>query len=111
MAKARHETIETIVWMDKRWHADDPAVAEGDWRDEDRALRCQGYTAYSNDLQYQESHSKSEPDWSLGGEIRDSSNRVVDTFKGEPIKVIKQAILEGRLLYGVLVARDLQRHN
>lgn len=108
---AKHRDVSVRIWDETRHHEDDPTVKENDWRDPDRALVCEGYTVYSNDLDYQESHSKSEPDWSLGGEIRDSRNRVIDTFKGEPIQVIKQAILEGRLLYGALVARDLQMHN
>ncbi|HTJ57021.1 MAG TPA: hypothetical protein VL418_05585 [Devosiaceae bacterium] len=110
MAKAKYEDVTTRVWNERREHADDPNVLEGDWRDPDRVLHADGLTAYSNDLDYQESHSKSEPNWELGGELRNSDNHVVDTWQGEPIKVIKQAILEGRVLFGCLVARDLQRH-
>ncbi len=107
---AKQHTIITTVYEEKRTSVDDPSIAPGDWRDPDKALECQEYTCYSNDLAFQESHSVSAPDWSLGGEIRDSKNQVVDKFGGEPIQVIKDAILEGRLLVGCLVARDFQRH-
>ena len=85
-------------------------IVEGDWRDKDYAVELHGLTMYSNDLSYQESHSKSAPDWTLGCEARDSNNRVVLTFGGEPCSPFKEALLEGRILYGCVIARDEQRH-
>ena len=107
---ARNEMIETKVWLDRREHADDDSILEGDWRDPDLIQRLNHLTLYANDLDYQESHSKSAPDWSMGVQARDDNNRVVMEFKGEPPDIIKQAVLNGRILEGVIVARDYQRH-
>lgn len=85
-------------------------IVEHDWRGKDYVIQLDGLTMYSNDLDYQESHSKSAPDWTLGCEARDANNHVVLTFGGEPCEPFRSALLEGRILYGVAVARDEQRH-
>lgn len=107
---AKYNDYSTRVWLETRRHEDDPTIREGDWRDEDRVLLLSHLTCYSNDLEYQESHSKSEPDWSMGVELRTDQNRTVATFHGEPPEVIKRAVLEGRILEGLIVARDYQMH-
>jgi|SRR6185369_5223807 len=105
------EIIETEVWEER---VDGPyearEIVAGDWRDADYVVEMDGWTMVSNDLAFQESHSKSAPDWSLGCYAVDSNNRTVLTFSGEPCTPFKEALLEGRLLHGVMVARDHQRH-
>lgn len=105
------QTLTFKVW-DTR--VDGPNAERGimkdDWRDPDRVQLLQNLTLYSNDLEFQESHSKSAPDWSAGVEARDDRNRTVLSFPGEPPEIIKQAVLEGRILEGVIIARDFQRH-
>lgn len=104
-------TITTDVWTTR---VDGPneerSILAGDWRDADRIQPLKGLTLYSNDLAFQESHSKAEPDWSLGCEARDDRNQVVMAFPGEPPQFIKECLLAGVLLYGVIVGRDQQRH-
>lgn len=103
--------IEVEYWKDRVDGPYEPReIVAGDWRDKDYLSQMDGLTMYSNDLDYQESHSKSAPDWSKGCEARDANNRVVLTFGGEPPYPYKEALLEGRLLFGSVIARDCQRH-
>ena len=105
------EIVEVEYWENRVDGPYEPReIGAGDWRDADIVQDLDGLTMYSNDLAYQESHSKSAPDWSLGCEARDSNNRVVLTFGGEPPRPFKEALLEGRILYGIAIARDEQRH-
>lgn len=103
--------IEVALWPDRE---DGPnqerGIVEGDWREGDIIQELDGLTMYSNDLNYQENHASSAPDWSLGCEARDSNNRVILTFGGEPPRPFKEALLYGRVLYGCAIARDQQRH-
>ncbi len=85
-------------------------ILAGDYRDRDYLTRFDGLTLYANDLSYQENHSKSAPDWSMGVQARDSNNRVILEWKGEPSEDIKRALLENRILYGAILARDEERH-
>lgn len=100
------QTIQTDYWPDRVDGPDkERQIAEGDWRDGDRILRLDGIRVQSNDLAWQESHSKSEPDWSLGFYGMDERGRQVDL-----LEIFKRACVEGRVLYGPIVARDEQRH-
>jgi hypothetical protein len=105
------ETLSFDVWPER---VDGPneerGILEGDWRDPDRIQCLDHLTLYANDLDYQESHSKSAPDWSMGVEARDDQNRTVLTFGDDPPEIVKQCVLEGRILLGVLIGRDEQRH-
>ena len=105
------QTLEFPYWPERVDGPDrERNIVGGDWRDKDYLTRFDGLTLYANDLDYQESHSKSAPDWSQGVQARDSNNRVILEWKGEPSEDIKRALLEGRILYGAMIARDEQRH-
>ncbi|SRR6266849_5065686 len=99
-------TVEFKVYSDR---VDGPneerEILEGDWRDPDRWLNLNGIRVQSNDLAFQESHTKVEPDWSLGFYGMDERGHQVDLMQ-----IFKQACLEGRVLAGIIVARDMQRH-
>jgi hypothetical protein len=104
-------TVSFPIWDERVDGPDEERkIVEHDWRDRDYVIQLDGLTMYSNDLEYQENHASSEPRWELGCEARDSNNHVVLTFGGEPCEPFRAALLEGRILYGVAVARDEQRH-
>lgn len=102
---ARNETVPTLVWLDRREHTDDETILDGDWRDKDKTLRLHNIRVQSNDLDWQESHKSSTPDWSAGFYGVDEQGRQIDL-----LQIFKDACLEGRVLEGIVVARDLQRH-
>lgn len=104
-------TVEVETWPDKVTGPNDERdVVEGDWRDPDIIEDLDGLTMYSNDTGYRPG-SGIAPDWSKGCEARDEHNHVVLTFGGEPCSPFKEALLQGRVLYGIAIARDEQRHN
>jgi hypothetical protein len=105
------EILSFPVWKERVDGPDaERFILAGDWRDPDRVIALNGLTLYSNDNTYQESHSKGEPDWSMGVQARDDQNRVILEFPGEPPAFIKECLLAGVLLEGILIGRDFQRH-
>jgi hypothetical protein len=104
--KSGEESFQFKVWNQR---VDGPneerQIAAEDWRDPDRVQHLDGIRVQSNDLDWQESHNKSEPDWSAGFYGMDQQGRKVDL-----LAIFKQACLEGRVLYGIAIARDEQRH-
>lgn len=105
------ETVEIDIWPDREDGPNEERhIAAGDWRDGDYIEDLDGLTMYSNDLEYQENHASSEPRWELGCEARDANNHAVLIFGGEPCEPFRAALLEGRVLYGIAIARDEQRH-
>lgn len=114
-------TIEThperVDGPNQRWN-----VAAGDWRDADLILPLGGAQLYPVDAEPR----GAEPDWSQGWSLRwgerdfievppdrpvNPNTRMYFRGTGEPPEILKRAYLEGRVLFGVIVARDLQQHN
>src|SRR5881392_3286303 len=81
-------------------------IVAGDWRDPDRVQLLDGLRVQSSDRDWQENHSSSEPDWSAGFYGVDVAGRTVDL-----LAVFRDAVLNGLVLCGVVVARDESRHN
>lgn len=86
--------------------------SDTDWRDADRVLILDGARVRSTDTAF-EAHQKAvEPDWSEFDTIlqwNDNSHQPVNLGR-EPAPIFKDALLNGLVLYGVLIARDEQRH-
>lgn len=117
------KTYRTLVHTDKVVGPDDLwQVAEGDWRDPDIVMPLDGAQVYPTDAE----SSHSEPDWDKGWELRWGDRDFIEvppdrpinpntrlTFKGTgvPPDPIRRAYLEGRVLAGVIVCRDQQKHN
>lgn len=86
---------------------------EGDWRDPDRILVLDGARVRTKDQAF-ESHSAAvEPDWSEHDTYlmwNDNRHQPVNLGR-DPAPIFKEALLNGLVLYGVVIARDEQFHN
>ncbi len=112
---AEKQVLEDVLWKSKRTSEDDPSIRPGDWRDEDAWLLLDGAQVVPNDAAWRghERGTAIEPDWSLGWSIMGPGPTQPILAKGEgvPPDVLKRCCLEGRILFGCLIARDLQSHN
>src|SRR5260221_7307772 len=79
-------------------------IAAGDWRDPDALLLLDGLRVYTRD-------ETLPPDWSQGAYLMDNATGKTFDLGPNPLAVFRQAHDEGRVLYGVIIARDEQRHN
>lgn len=82
-------------------------VPANDWRDGDEILILDGCEVYARD----ENSVRADVDWSKGWWLQRGDQQVGFESAGEPPAIFKQAFLEGRVLFGAIIARDLQRHN
>ena len=86
--------------------------SQTDWRDPDRVLVLDGARVRSTHQAY-ESHSAAvEPDWSEYDTIlqwNDNSHQPINLGR-DPAPIFKEALLNGLVLYGVIIARDEQYH-
>jgi hypothetical protein len=116
-------TVSLPIW-EKRTDGPDKArsIAEGDYRDPDLILDLTGAQVYPVDAEPR----AAEPDWDQGWELRwgdrdfvnvapdrpiNPNTRMTFKGKGQPPEIVRRAYLEGRVLYGMIVARDEQRHD
>src|SRR5258707_6481555 len=112
---AEKQAITDVLWKTTRWTADDESIQPGDWRDPDKWLILDGSQVVPNDAAWRghELGTGVEPDWSQGWQIMGPGHTqpILARGQGVPPSPLKEACLEGRVLFGVIIARDLQRHN
>lgn len=112
----------TYKTWDHKVSSDDPDAKERgirqdgvrDWRDPDRVLVLDGARVRSRDtaVEGHEQGAANEPNWAE----YDTYLMWNDTMKTEnlgrnPPSIFKEAWKNGLVLYGVIIARDEQRHN
>lgn len=112
---AEKEVVSITIWKSKRWHADDPAVAEGDWRDASAYVSIEGARMVSDDAAWRghEQGTGVEPDWTKGCHLEapGRAQKNIMQFAGEPPEPFKSALLNGLVMRGAVVAEDQQFHN
>ena len=95
-------------------------IAERDWRDPDLTLVLDGARVYTRDVAFNshDPQSSVEPRWDendayLMWNSATADHRANETYNlgRNPPEIFKKAFLEGRVLYGVIIARDEQQHN
>lgn len=113
--KARGEEVEMLtrtipIWPDRVYGPNaERHIAAGDWRDPDEAFDFDGCRVGVHDPNVK---GASEPDWSKGWYLwRGNEDQKLWEGMSRPPEFLVRAFLEGRVLYGVLVARDEQKHN
>ncbi len=112
---AEKQTIEDVLWKTKRTSEDDESIRPGDYRDPDLYLVLDGAQVVPNDAAWR-GHEKGtavEPDWGQGWQIMGPgpNQPMLATGQGVPPSPLKECCLQGRVLFGCIIARDLQRHN
>jgi hypothetical protein len=106
------------VW-DEKVDSNHPDAAERkvrkqplDWRDPDHSLVLDGLRVYTRDSQYNQHQGAVEPRWEENDTyLMDSNGQVKVNLGRNPAPIFKQCLLEGRVLYGIIIARDEQSHN
>jgi hypothetical protein len=111
---AKFEDVTTRIWTERREHADDPSVLEGDWRDPSRSVSIEGARMVSGDEHWRghEVGTAVDPDWSKGCwlEAPDHQQTKLIEFSGHPGKIFADALLNGLVARGSIVFEDQQRH-
>lgn len=95
------------------WEGIRPDISRpDDWRNADIIFRLDGARVRSADGSFNSHTGAVEPDWSEYDtylQWNDNSRQPINLGR-DPAPVFKQALLEGRVLYGVIIARDEQFH-
>jgi hypothetical protein len=110
----KRETITHTIHLETEYGpVPDRNIRDGDWRNPDLVERfLPSFRMYCLDEGFLAHSGSSQPNWALGGELRDNNtNRVVMRFGGRPPDFFIKCFEEGLEVTGILIGVDPQRHN
>ena len=116
MPEGKREIVETVLYLEKETGPlPERGIAAGDWRDPDITLDCRGgWRVRSRDVAVEghEQGAANEPDWAeFDTYLMNNTTFQTINLGRNPAPFFKQCWKEGRVIYGVLVGRDEQRHS
>jgi hypothetical protein len=83
-----------------------------DWRDADEVFVFDGLRVRTEDKVFESRGGSVEPRWDeFDTFLMDDNGRVKMNLGRNPAPIFKDALLNGRVLYGCLISRDEQAHN